>query len=329
MNTTSTFNQPFVRSNTGRARPVRFRALALLLLISALAGAGYGQVIRDDFNDGGSDRWTEYDPLGTAGLGAAFASFSFISGAYRIQAFPSPAPTQLGPGRAGAYRETLFTNFYVSVDVVNFDREGRPAFGLLARMTNASLGQTTGYSFTYDPSTGPSESEVDFNKIQSESPTDIPTGPSKVYMQENKTYRFVFIGKGPNLEGRVYELPNVATPLVTITATDTTFTNGGFAGMVLYDNSANKNTTVDVTFDNFLAAPVEPPTLTIFRNEWGDITLTWPASAEGFELQQSTAVSGGPWNTVPASEYGAPSNGAYIYTPYFPDVDHYYRLYAR
>jgi hypothetical protein len=305
----------------------QFAVLALLLLLPALPWAGHGQVIRDDFNDGNSDGWTEYDPLSALGMGN-FASFNVISNAYRIQAFPSPNPAAVGPGRAGAYREdAYYTNFYVAVDVLKFVRTGRPNFGLLARVRSPALGQTTGYSFTYDGNSNPSSSGVDLTRITGEDPTDIPTGLSDVYLETNKTYRFVFIGSGINLEGRVYELPNVVTPLLTVTGSDPTYTFG-WVGLVVYDDTSAKNGSVDVTFDNFLAAPVEPPLLTIFRNQFGDITLTWPTSAVGFELQESLAVSGGQWVTIPPSEYTA-SGDRYVFIPLETAGNHFYRLYYR
>src|SRR5437667_863442 len=92
----------------------------------------------DDFSSGNDTGWTRYDPLAAFGGGA---TFSFPNGGYRIQVPGSPDVNSLGQARAAAlHTDVTYTNFAVSVDVVDLDESLGQAIGVLARIRNLGRG---------------------------------------------------------------------------------------------------------------------------------------------------------------------------------------------
>jgi hypothetical protein len=266
---------------------------AAAVATALLLWPGPVQAQLDDFNDGNDDGWQRYSPLAPFGLPGVF---SFPNGGYRIETrIPSGMPDN--PGRAGSIRtNVVLTDFYIAVDVVNWKDDVQQVFGLLARIGNIGLGQTTGYAFTYDRGSGvtPTSGDFDISRIDGEVPTTIDRGPSGYHLNPAKDYRFVFIGKGPNLEGRVYELPNIETPVLTITATDSTYPSG-YGGLVVYDNTGGKGVT-DATFDNYLALPEEPPRLKyLIIRETEELQVFWPVTFTGYILESSPVLPATEW----------------------------------
>ena len=104
----------------------------------------------DNFDDGNSTGWTEVDVL--AAVGAA-GSFSFPGGnTYRMEGATSPNQAALGPSRIGALRaDVTYTDFYQSIDIVDFDESLDQNIGMLARVKDPGLGTLDGYSFTFNP----------------------------------------------------------------------------------------------------------------------------------------------------------------------------------
>lgn len=256
----------------------------------------------DDFTDGNDAGWTHYDPF--ASLGAPIAQWSITNGAYRIQTVaPSPAPEAAGPGRAGSVRSEVYTNFYLSVDIVNWNDTLAQSVGLLARIRTPGLGTTTGYAFTWDRGdpTNSMDGDVDVSVITGEDPNGVSLmGSDQIHLEPGTSYRFVFIGRGPNLEGRVYQLPETNTPVVQVSGTDFTYESGS-GGLVIYDNSDGGTNLCDATFDNFLATDVEVPTLRVEVDIFGDAAVTWPAEAASYRLQ-STGALGMSWIDIPSEE---------------------------
>jgi hypothetical protein len=145
---------------------------------------------------------------------------------------------------------------------------------------------------------------VDISRITGEAPAGLTlTGEDDLHMEPGKSYRFVFIGRGPNLEGRVYELPDTTTPKVTVTGVDSDpiLYEYGASGLVIYDNSTGGTNICDITFDNFYVTDVEPPRLKMTDQFFGTWELSWPREASAFVLQSSTVLPGGPqdWAEVP------------------------------
>ena len=286
--------------------------LALGCLLASPAQLQSAELFQsDDFNDGNDTGWTRYSPFTPFG---APASFFLTNGAYRIRAALSPDPAQLGPPRAGSLRaDTVYTNFYVSVDIVDWDDTVRQSFGVLARINNFGLGTSIGYAFTYDRGSGVTMTSGDTDLsaiicqpgVSCEIPSGISTGPSSIHLDPAKDYRFVFTGRGPNLEGRIYELPDTTTPILRIAGTDTTY-ESGYSGLVVYDNTGSApDIRPDVTFDNYYATDdhwlAEPPRITMTKGDFGEYELSWPADAAGFVLQSSPVLPGTAWTDEPFS----------------------------
>jgi hypothetical protein len=246
----------------------------------------------DDFDDGNDFGWTRYNPIGVG-------SWSVVDGGYRIQTAPSPAPDVVGPGRAGSLRnDVTYTNFQVSVDITNWNDSVHQAFGILARITDPAPGATKGYAFTYDRGTTPTSGDMDMSVITGEVPSGVSgvSGEDNIHLLPGRTYRFVFIGVGPNLEGLVYEHPNLTNPVVRMVGSDTTY-ESGVCGLVVYDSSAGGMGITDATFDNYSAMipppppPPPPPQLAIARTtEVEGVIVSWPTNAVGFVLQAGDAL---------------------------------------
>ncbi len=305
-----------------------FATVTLLLALWAQPSAIKAQT--DNFDDGNDAGWTHYDPLGGLGLGAQ-ASFHVVSNAYRIQASKNPAlPAQVSVARAGALRPDVnYTNFYIAVDLVNWDDTVRQAFGILGRVGTPGLGTTTGYAFTYERGSGvtATSGDLDISRLDGEAPHGVQTGPSAIHLDATKQYRFVFIGVGPNLEGRVYELPNTNSPLITIAGSDSVYPSGT-SGLVVYDNSGSAGPiNPDATFDNYFATIDEPlpgPPLTFELNGFGEFTVRWPVTPTGFLLQSSSGLLPSNWtNIVDGIRVNGDQNE---YTDFFPSGNLLFRL---
>ena len=259
----------------------------------AFAVTGLVQAQSDDFNDGNDNGWFHYDPLGQFGVPTLF---TVANGAYRIQTLV-PTGSAQNPGRAGSVRmDVTYTDFYVAVDVVDWKDDTQQAFGVLGRVGTPGLMQTTGYAFTYERGSGvtPTSGDLDISRLDGEVPTTIEVGPSGIHLDPTKDYRFVLIGKGPNLQGQIYELPNLNNPLVVLNATDSAYPSG-YCGLVVYDNSGGNGVT-DATFDNYLAASEEPPRLSLtVLTDSQMLIVSWPARFTGYRLESSPVLPAAEW----------------------------------
>jgi hypothetical protein len=285
--------QPFTLTTRRRTRVL---AVAPSIL-AIVAVASIVQAQSDDFNDGNDNGWFQYNPLQKFGIRS---TFTFPDGGYRIQTL-DPTGMEANPGRAGSIRtDVAYTDFYVTVDLVNWKDDTQQAFGLLGRVGTPGLQQTTGYAFTYERGSGvtPTSGDFDISVITNEAPSQLPTGESSYHLDPSKDYRFVFKGKGTILEGLVYELPNTKTPVLHLTTSDATYPSG-YCGLVVYDNSGGNGVT-DTTFDNYFALPEEPPVLSIqyFPAELG-LFVTWPAMFTGYQLESTPVLPALEWTEEP------------------------------
>jgi len=266
-------------------------APALMLAVTKARGQ---TSVNDDFNSGTDDGWTRYDPLGTG-------SWSLNNGTYRIQSAVSPAPAQLGPARAGSLRTVeTYSQFYVSVDVEGWDNSLDQIFGLLARTGTPGLGRTSGYGFTYATQTGRAATgQLELLVITGEAGDDLSGATADFTFLPNQSYRMVFTGEVGHLIGKVYSLTNLATPLVTISGSDSTYASGG-VGLFTYDNSPTGLHRADTTFDNFIAMDL-PPVLRIERDPISpDMLLSWPGWATTYRLERALELPASPlaWESL-------------------------------
>lgn len=272
------------------------------LAAATLAPSATLQAQSVNFNSGTDTGWTRYSPLAAYGVPGVF---SFPNGGYRIQTTVATG-NSANPGRAGSIRmDVTYTDFYVAVDLVNWNDNTRQAFGVLGRIGTPALGQTTGYALTYERGSGvtPTSGELTLSRLTQESPTTLPSGASPIHLNPAKDYRLVFIGKGSTLQGRIYELPNTTTPLLTLATTDNTYASG-YCGLVVYDNAAGTGLT-DATFDNYFAAAQEPPRLAVWKLSPQQIKVGWPLEASNFTLQASPTLPTGWTDLGPGSNLGS------------------------
>jgi hypothetical protein len=298
--------------NTGliRRRAKILAAFAAAVLSLLPLGDVWAQ--SDNFNDNNDTGWTQYDPIAGV-VPPGIATYTLTNGTYRIQTVPSPLPLPppngVGPGRAGSLcQDVTYTDFYVAVDVVGWNPDLNQAFGILARVRDVGLGQTDGYALTW----ARDGQDLDITRILNENPTGgevTVSGNDKIPLVLGHSYRFVFIGTGPTLTGRVYELPNDTTPLTEIVGADTAYADG-YSGLVLYDNTSTGSGSTDATFDNYLALPEEPPRLS-FSNfvEAQEMEVTWPNSYTGYVLESSPVLPATTWT----EEVATPRQDVYFH----------------
>jgi len=209
----------------------------------------------DNFDNGTDPGWTHYDPMAAYG---SPGTFTFPNFAYRIHANISPAPdpkTGLGPARMASYHSTpSYSDFYESVDIVNFDTSLNQAFGLLSHLTSVGLSTTNGYALTYTNN----DHDLNLSLINGEAATTLVAATSTAQLQPGHSYHMVFTGVGSLLSGHLYDNSNPSVSLADLSAIDSTHPQGA-NGLLVYDNSGSSgNFGADATFDNFSAAVVAP-----------------------------------------------------------------------
>lgn len=268
----------------------------------------------DDFNDGNDLGWSRYDPIGSHPQLPDIASYSVINGAYRIWTTPSPLAEVVGPARAGSIRtDVTYTDFYVTVDLVDWDETLQQSVGILGRVTDIGLGTTDGYVLTYNFL----GQDIDITQFTNEDPAapngrNLPlSGPDELIMEKGKSYRMVFWGRRTELGARIFELPNLTTPLLDVTTTDTTFASG-YCGLLVYDNSDAANMATDATFDNYSALTEEPPVIEMVDLGFGLLNVQWAGRAGSFKLEFTEELPATTWTRVDE-----------LFISYFPDVDRY------
>jgi hypothetical protein len=250
----------------------------------------------DDFNDGNDDGWDRFDPIAQSGLGG-IATFSIPGGdTYRIQTEPSPAPGTVGPGRAGAIRsDIVYTDFHVSVDIVDWDPALSQVFGIIARLNNVGFGQTDGYAFTYDITTG----DLDMTSFTGEDPDGggFPySGIDNVTLVRGNRYRMVCTGVGQELTAAIYAPPDLENTIARIVGTDGRYSSGT-VGLLNYDITGSSRT--DVTYDNFAALVNPAPLLSAgYVPETGELALIWPTNSVWFILQSSPSLTSPVWSDI-------------------------------
>ena len=283
-----------------------------VLVLAALPALLYAQ--SDDFEDGNDNGWTHYNVIGVG-------SYTVANGGYRLRTSPSPNPAIYGPGRTGAlHTDITYTDFYISVDIVNWDTNLNQAFGILARCTDIGPGSTDGYALTWDRG----GRDLDISIFTNEVPANVPgQAPGNADLKPGKIYRMIFMGQGTRLTGEIYELPNLDTPLASI-GCDSDRWPSGVCGLIVYDNTSAANGTTDTTFDNYLGLPSRPPRLKIESLDFGDIRISWPADPTNYVLQ-ATSTLGVDWTDI--TENIGESGGIRSYTDssYVQDL-RFYRL---
>ncbi len=261
----------------GKSSAFTIISLALSLMVTP-SPAGAQGVFTDNFDSGGLLGWQSRNVVQPLG---GFVSDTFPTNgsglAFRLQRGSADMsalgqPQAFGTGRAWLFRTNIYSDFYVAMDVVNWNNATNQAIVLLARATGyddvlapgfpPGLGTVNGYVCNYDNAQdgdGPGDhlgGQFQINNVTGEAPATIAA--ANVTLKQGHTYRLVFNGVGPTLTGRIYDFEDLTQPIVTIVAQDSTYLSG-VSGIVTFhrDDSVNPNLT-DLTVDNYYAGPADP-----------------------------------------------------------------------
>jgi hypothetical protein len=245
---------------------------AAILVLGGLPGA---KAQTDNFDDGDDNGWVRLGVLAPFG---GVNTYSFPNGpygkGYRIQCVSVPALGSSGTARAVAYRTNEYTDFYMSVDVVDWNNNLNQALVLIGRMTGLTnqlspcplpacppgLGTVNGYICNYDANqsgVSPSNArggQFQINRLVNEAPATIAT--ANITLTAGKSYRMILKAVADLITAQLYDLEDLSAPLVTIQVNDSTYTSG-VNGLISFSRDG---TVTDVTFDNYYAATTDPNT---------------------------------------------------------------------
>jgi hypothetical protein len=239
----------------------------------------------DDFDDGNDVGWIHYEPL--AGLAAGgVGTWSFPTGAYRLQATAAVLPAQTGPARVGGYPTNIFTEFEVRMDLAHWPTNLDQLFGVTSRIIQPGRGTTDGYAFAFETRFGRSPTgRLQILRLLNEGSSVLAF--ADLNLIPGNRYRFIFTGLLSQLKGQLFDLTNAATPVTTLMATDATYTSG-YCGLFVYDSGTGGNHPVDFTVDNFGAGPAAPKLNITIDGPTETVFVTWPSWGASFVLESST-----------------------------------------
>ena len=165
----------------------------------------------------------------------------------------------LGPVRAALLAPTTWSNTVVCADLLAWNPDGDRAFtGLLARVQSSTgIAQTSAYALTFlhNPA------GLQIYRLDNEVPVLLASS-GIAPLNRTHGYRLVLVCAGATLTGRIYDNADLLTPIVTLTASDSTYA-AGRAGVFI---TTDRVVALTATFDNFLAWNGTPPPLTIAPN---------------------------------------------------------------
>jgi hypothetical protein len=172
-------------------------------------------------------------------------------------------------GRTFSAAPTVYTDFYTSVDILDWDDTVNQVFGLLGNITGLTggplgngLAGINGYAMAYEnleDGDGPNDrlgGALIIYQLTSEAPSEIGIGAA-VTLIKGKSYRFTFKRVGSDLTAQIYDLEDLTKPVVSMTGPATAFTTGvcgvfNFARGYVYP--------ADTTFDNYYSDVTDPDT---------------------------------------------------------------------
>ena len=191
-----------------------------------------------------------------------------------------------GLARGALLGPTEFADGAVSVDVVAWSAT-RVFTSVITRVgTPAGLGTSRGYSFTLIPSTG----AVEVHRLDGEIPTKL--APTQfIGVVASATFRLVLASVGDRHTARIFNTADLATPLFQVSVLDATYASG-CCGIVA---STDSHSTIQASYDNFLAWPGIAATLVVLPQP-GSLALETDARRSLASFWESTDdLAGGIW----------------------------------
>lgn len=231
---------------------------ALAAGLALFGGQPSANAQSDNFDSGAlGSAWTKYEFFGqsytfpTSGSGQAL----------RIVANPVPGAA---PAAAAIAQTNEYTDFYVALDLVDWDETKDQAVVLLGQWTPggaAGLAEGTGMILNYDVLQD-GENAGDRKGGQLQINAIFPgfaaatRAAANITFERGRSYRMVLQGVGTTYTGKVYDMNDLTTPLVTIVTEDSTYSSG-LCGFLSFSRNGTTGTT-DVTIDNYYAGATDP-----------------------------------------------------------------------
>ncbi len=259
-------------------------ACLMLLVTPSLMEAQ--TIVTDNFDSGALDTSPSgWQMRNVCQLPGGYVNDSFVSSgtgkAFRMQrgsfnAISLGLPDQAyGTGRAWMFRTNDYTDFYVAMDIVNWNDTTNQALVLLARSKGfddilnpllpiPGLGKVCGYVANLDNLQDGDTAgdryggEFQINTVTNEAPT--PIAAAQVTLIVGHGYRMVFKGVGSILTAQLFDLEDLSSPIHTIVANDVAWPSGK-CGIATFsrDEKTHPNQT-DMTVDNYYSGPTDPDT---------------------------------------------------------------------
>ena len=201
-------------------------------VILAIGSVATAQIqLTDNFDDGNIDDWQMFDPIGFQ-LGEPHARAIPTDGAVRLDAPATPDPA-LGPTAFAMFRpELVFTDFLMSVDVLDDNSDKGTVYGLAARTQEPFVSYLLLVGNT-DPDVEPFPAGKNaFSILRLDGIDENGLGIEVVdevffdLSEDVEQLKLVFRGEGSNLSGELFDLANPDTPLITLSGSDATYTAG-------------------------------------------------------------------------------------------------------
>ena len=216
--------------------------------------------ISDGFDDGNIAQWDVFDLVDIL-TGQPHADITFPDGALRLNVPPTPDP-ELGLAVAAVRRpETVFSDFEMSVDVLQNQSSVDGIIGLGARL----VAPFTGYFlFTSKlPEGSPEEMIAGILRLNGGDADPVLIADGLYSLPDDSGFKFEFRGNGSSLSADLFALSDTASSLLTLSADDATY-SAGYGEIAAGSGSnllgPNFESFGDATFDNFsLVATVPEP----------------------------------------------------------------------
>ena len=216
----------------------------------------------DNFDDGNIDGWNVIDTIAFA-TGEPHAEVTFPDGTLRLNSPATPNPAFGTSALAIEQPDFVFTDFEMSVDVVENNSSVDGFVGIAGR----SVGPFVGYSFSYGQVDGEIFPASNLISIARGDPGAPPTVLEEIFIDDlpRDNVKLVFRGKGDTLSGEIFSLDDLVTPLASLTVQDNTY-GQGINGIFVFGasppppNPPNLASFGNARFDNYtLVAQVPEP----------------------------------------------------------------------